>query len=259
MIASTTLNDHPSISTSGLDSAQSVNRYWTLTTTGVTGTTLPAFTNYSAVFNFNAFDQDAGTNPSAFLVNQWNGATWSPPTTGTRNSTNTQATGITTLGEFILGHSAPPSVTKVSVLVSDPINNTTNPKSIPGAIRDFTITVANPGYAYVNNSTIITDSINSNLGVFVNDLGVAGSGPIAFTQGTPSSALTYTFTTLSSLADDVDFSNNGGATWTYVPTAGANGCDNSVTNIRVNPKGVFASGVVGTDPNFQIRFRSCVK
>ena len=106
---------------------------------------------------------------------------------------------------------------------------------------------------------MITDTINTNLGVFVNDLGAAGSGPVAFTQGTPSSALTYTFTTLSSFADDVDFSNNGGATWVYVPTPGANGCDNNVTNIRINPKGTFASGLTGADPNFQVRFRSCVK
>ena len=65
------------------------------------------------------------------------------------------------------------------------------------------------------------------------------SGPLAFTNGTTSSGLTYTFSALGTQplrladpADDVAFSNDGGATWTYGPTAGADGCDPLVTNVR---------------------------
>ena len=62
---------------------------------------------------------------------------------------------------------------------------------------------------------------------------------MAFVNGTPSSALTWTFTALNSTTDDLDFSNDGGATWTYVPAADAQGCDVAVTDIRMRPKGTM--------------------
>ena len=87
------------------------------------------------------------------------------------------------------------------------------------------------------------------------NIGGAGSGPVAFTQGTPSSGLTYTFTSLASLVDSLEFSNDGGTTWTYVPTAGGNGTDPAVTHLRVRPTGAFAAQTGPTGPSFTIRFR----
>ena len=58
-------------------------------------------------------------------------------------------------------------------------------------------------------------------------------------NGSPSSALTWTFTALNSLTDDVDFSNDGGTTWTYVPVPDANGYDAAVTDVRLRPKGTM--------------------
>jgi len=68
--------------------------------------------------------------------------------------------------------------------------------------------------------------------LFVQDVGGAGSVPVAFTNGTPTSALTYTFCGLGNGADDVEFSNNGGTTWTHTPVANASGCDPAVTHIH---------------------------
>lgn len=91
--ATTTTGDHPNISTSSLKATRSVNRYWTLTNSGV------AFTTYSATFTFVAGDLDAGTNTTALLIGRYS-VGWTYPTIGTRTSTSTQATGITAFGDF---------------------------------------------------------------------------------------------------------------------------------------------------------------
>ena len=91
------------------------------------------------------------------------------------------------------------------------------------------------------------------------DIGGAGSGPVAFANGATSSGLTYTFTSLASATDDIEFSNDGGTTWTYTPVAAANGCDTAVTNLRVNPKGTYVADTGTPDPSFTLRFRICLK
>src|SRR6185295_1483733 len=135
-------------------------------------------------------------------------------------------------------------VAKAVSSYSDPVNATTNPKSIPGGVKLYTLTVTNQGAGPVdNNSVAIADPIPANTCMYVNDINGAGSGPVQFVNGTPSSALTWTFSALNSTTDDLEFSNDNGATWTYVPTAGANGCDVAVTDVRMRPKGTMpASG-----------------
>lgn len=143
----------------------------------------------------------------------------------------------------------------VSVL-SDPLNNTTNPKSIPGAMQVYTLRITNQGAGSVDSNTVaIVDAVPANTALFVQDLGVAGSGPVAFTNGTPTSALTYSYSGLANGGDDLEFSNNGGGTWVYTPVANANGCDPAVTHIRVRPKGTMAGASGAGNPFFEIRFR----
>lgn len=151
-----------------------------------------------------------------------------------------------------------PSLThlKSVAVLSDPLNNTSNPKSIPGAFQLYTLRVTNQGAGTVDNNTVaIVDAIPANTALFVQDIGTAGSGPIEFTNGAPSSALTYTFSGLGNGADNLEFSNNGGTTWTYTPVANANGCDPAVTHIRVQPQGTMAGSGVPGNPYFEIRFR----
>ncbi len=158
-----------------------------------------------------------------------------------------------------------PSITllKTVAIYSDPLNGTTNPKFIPGAVAQYTIIASNSGGPADNNSTIITDPIPPNTSLYVSDIGGIGSGPVLFSQGTTSSTLTYIFgitpPPLADPADDIDFSNNGGATWTAIPAAGANGCDPTITHIRIKPKGSFAGNPSAPSPSFQLSFRVCVK
>jgi len=95
---STTSGDHPQIAGSRFNPSYTVNRYWTLTNNGVSG-----FTTYDATFNFVSGDVDTGTDYNYLLVGNYTASSWNYPTTGTRTATSTQATGLTTFGDFQLG------------------------------------------------------------------------------------------------------------------------------------------------------------
>jgi hypothetical protein len=51
------------------------------------------------------------------------------------------------------------TVTKTSAVYSDPVNSTTNPKAIPGAVMTYTITIANAAGAATASSVSISDSL----------------------------------------------------------------------------------------------------
>jgi len=146
-----------------------------------------------------------------------------------------------------------PAVTlaKTSAPYSDPQNGMTNPKLIPGAVAEYTISATSPASYTVSNNTIaLTDATPANTDLVVTDIGGAGSGPAAFSAGT--SGLTYGFTSLASTTDNIDFSNNGGASWTYAPVADANGVDANVTTVRLRPQGTMAAS---STASFRLRYR----
>ncbi|WP_428631147.1 hypothetical protein [Sphingopyxis sp.] len=161
---------------------------------------------------------------------------------------NTTATTCTYTNAYVL----PLAIAKTSLAYSDPVNGLTNPKLIPGGFANYSLTITAPaGTAPTNNSVIVTDAIPANLSLFVGTY-APGPGPIAFTPS--SSGLTYSFTSLASTADDLEFSNNGGTSWTYAPTADADGVDATVTHVRIRPKGSMIAG-----SNFTINLRGLVK
>lgn len=105
----TTIGDHPQISSSEINGSLSVNRYWTIVNSGVTG-----ITPYSATFNFVSGDIDPGATPGSFNVTNYSSSAWTLPVTGTRTSTSTQATGITLFGDFQIGEFNPKKYRTVS-------------------------------------------------------------------------------------------------------------------------------------------------
>ncbi len=140
--------------------------------------------------------------------------------------------------------------TKVSAVVSDPVNGTSNPKLIPGAVLTYAITVTNSGPGAVDASTVvITDALP--VGVSVKVSGTA----IVFTNGTPASGLTWTYPA------NVTWSKQpgGGAPYTYTPVPDANGYDAAVTGIRIAPTGTLAAAGTSGNPSFKVEFTATVR
>ena len=152
----------------------------------------------------------------------------------------------------------PPAFTTIlsHPLVSDPYNGTTNPKAIPAAVLTHSLNVSNTSAGYPDsNSVVVVQSVPAQSALYVGDLGGPGSGPVAFTQGSPSSGLAYAYAGLASTTDDLGFSNDGGAGFAYTPTPDANGYDPAVTHIRVAPRGIFAGSSGSGSPSFTLSYR----
>jgi hypothetical protein len=150
-------------------------------------------------------------------------------------------------------------VTKEVSTVTDPVNIATNPKAIPGSEVLYTVTIANQGAGTVDNNTFeITDAIPNVGCMIVQDIAGVGSGPVEFQDGSPSSGLSYSFTSLGSTTDDLEFSSDGGLTYNYTPTVGASDCDPLVTHVRVNPTGTFAADTGSGSPEAIFSFRVLV-
>ncbi|MEO6228754.1 MAG: hypothetical protein ABIP10_01440 [Ferruginibacter sp.] len=94
---STTATDHPAINSSTINSTKSVNRYWTMTNSGI------VFTDYDVTCNFVAADIDGGANTAYFGIGLNNGSSWSLPTVVTANATDIKATGLTYIGSLAVG------------------------------------------------------------------------------------------------------------------------------------------------------------
>ena len=146
------------------------------------------------------------------------------------------------------GSNASLSVVKTSSTLSDPYRGTTNPLSIPGAIMRYTVQVANSGPAAVDvNSILMIDALPTEVAV-----GTAASA--AFTDGSPTSALTF------NAATDIRYSNAAStpasfAACTYTPVSTY---DPLVRYICLNPKGTMA-GSTGTPPSFSVTFNVQVR
>lgn len=150
-------------------------------------------------------------------------------------------------------------VTKDVTVISDPVNLTVNPLAIPGGVVEYSVMVVNQGAGTADTDTVeISDVIPGNSCLIVSDIAGAGSGPVLFVDGSPSSNLAYSFTSLASTTDDVAFSNDGGASFNYTPVPAASGCDTAVTHIDINPTGEFAADLGSGSPSATFFFRVMV-
>jgi uncharacterized repeat protein (TIGR01451 family) len=137
---------------------------------------------------------------------------------------------------------------KTSTVISDPVNGTTNPKLIPGAIVEYAITVRNTGTGTVDASSIVI------LDIMPTEMAFVVTTPVTFTNGTTTSGLNTfnagTMVTYSQAAGGV-------APYTYTPSGAVDG---RVTGIRIAPTGTMAAATSATaQPSFTIRFRAQVE
>lgn len=140
-------------------------------------------------------------------------------------------------------------VSKTSAVFSDPVNGTAGPKAIPGAFVDYTVSLTNQGIGPVDAGTVeITDPVPANTALYVD---TSGGAPITFSDGSPSSGLTYNYVT------DLRFTDNAGGVgpFDYTPVPDTQGFDPLVTAYRIILGGAMNGNSGSGDPNFNIVFR----
>ena len=163
--------------------------------------------------------------------------------------------GYYALGLPVATSGSPALTLSVGSMVATNGITVTNPKATPGALLKVSAVATNTGTGSPDpNSTTLTLPIPANTRFFLGDMAFSGSGPVQFTQGSTSSGLTYSWGGFSSTTDSLEFSNNSGSTWTYVPTPNAQQTDAAITNVRVKPSGTFATGTAPNLPSFTVTY-----
>jgi uncharacterized repeat protein (TIGR01451 family) len=187
-----------------------------------------------------------------------------PPQTFTNNAAivagvaDADPANDTAQASVAFGPGANLNLVKSLLTVRDEVNGTANPKSIPGAWLDYTLDVSNDGAAAADNVVVI-DALPTDVALYVGDLDGNGS-PLEFIDGDGAgndlSGLSFTFTSLASTSDDVDFSANDGADgFTYLPQPDAEGFDSNVTTLRIAPAGSLQASTVASTPRARFRLR----
>jgi hypothetical protein len=103
LIVEPTQGDHPQIASSGIDPAQSVNRWWQITATATSGAPIGAFASYTARFTYLAADLDAGATPALFIAARWDGAAWNGENLTSASTTITNLANLTAFGDYAIG------------------------------------------------------------------------------------------------------------------------------------------------------------
>ncbi len=130
-----------------------------------------------------------------------------------------------------------PTVVKSATIISDPVNNTTNPKAIPGAIIEYTITIANGTNGSTATNIVVTDSLNTNI----------TAGTLAFNPNTYAAGQGVQVT-----APNI----NGGAAQNLTNAADADAGNFNVTGVNT----VTVSGIaLNTGQSATVKFRVTVQ
>ena len=149
------------------------------------------------------------------------------------------------------------NLAKNSTIIRDPVNGTSNPKAIPGALQSYDLRLNNEGRIPLDNDEVsISDTIPANTSLFVQSSVNYPEPLFTFTDGAGAAAsgLSFVYSGPASTTDDVEFSMNNGSDFNYLPTPDSDGFDSLVTDVRINPKGTFNPSN-GTDiPTFTISF-----
>ena len=130
-----------------------------------------------------------------------------------------------------------------------------NPKSIPGATIDITVLARNDGASATdNNSVEVVVPIPTQAELFVGDLDGLGN-PVIFTDGTAPNQSGLTWLSPST---QIEYSNNGGISYTYTPPLAAD-FDDNVTHLKILPAGTFSGVGPSSIPEFTVAYRVRVK
>lgn len=138
---------------------------------------------------------------------------------------------------------------KSSTVISDPVNGTTNPKLIPGAVLSYAINISNTGTLGVDSSTVfILDPLPTTLEY-------NGASTVTFANGTPASGLAF------NAATDVRWSKSATAPASFAACTDtpAAGFDPTIRYVCIRPTGTMAGATAGGQPSFAVSFQTRIK
>lgn len=205
--------EHPLLISAYLNGTLSVNRYWTISNSGTT------FTTYSSVFNFIAADKDVSTNTASLIAGIYT-SLWAYPTVGTRTSTSTQVTGLTTFGDIALAEQLPCStptlvITNPAAFCSPATVNLTGPAVTAGSSSGLTytywtnagatISLASPAAVAIAGTYFIKGTVA--LG------GCADVQPVVVTRVNPTGVISGTNTICSGSGATLSIAVTGTGPW----------------------------------------------
>lgn len=126
--------------------------------------------------------------------------------------------------------------------------------ALPNAVIEYLVTVTNAGTSPPDSdSVVVIEELPEEVALAIGDFGGPGSGPIAFSQGSPASGLTCVFSGFASTTDCFDFSTDG-INYGYEPVDSGDGTDPNVRFVRAMPSGRLAPDTGSGAPSFELRF-----
>ncbi|MEH3159558.1 MAG: spore coat protein U domain-containing protein [Sphingomonas taxi] len=157
--------------------------------------------------------------------------------------TLTQGTGRTDITVRLTVGPQDVTMTLSSVITWDPVNGTSGPFALPGAKGRTTLAVRNPDLVPLDAGSIaLIYKVPAKASVALDGDGTTSATVVGFAEGSPASGTTLTYTAANSISDDVDFSADDGATWTYVPVPGNRVSEAAITHLRLRPRGAMKAG-----------------
>lgn len=178
-------SDHPNASSANINTAKSINRYWSLVNTGLSYTTATATVNWAAA------DIDAGVTMANLKMCLYNSASWSVLTTGSFTSLSAQGAGVTVLGEIAVGELIPANVWTGAISTNWHVTGNWLLGAVPLATTDVTIPAGVVNYPVISADTALAGNLSLLTGATVTinatvlKIGgaITGSGSILATAG----------------------------------------------------------------------------
>lgn len=115
LTASTTGSEHANLGSSTIDSSKSANRSWTMTAGGGL-----AVSTYNASCTFVGGDLDGGANSANFVMEKWNGSSWTRAASSSVSGNTVTGNGFASLSDFAVGEPAAVSTDPAGVGAASP-------------------------------------------------------------------------------------------------------------------------------------------
>lgn len=169
-----------------------------------------------------------------------------------RSHTTERAGIVAASGAFHANFDVELNVAKSFTTVSDPINGTSNQKPIPEAVVEYTVNVENLGSLSPDSDSLtITDIVPSELSLCVTATCLAGGPIILDVTGSPAPP--------GVSIGLIEYSDDGGISYTYTPVPDVSGYDPVVNAVRINLTGTFSSITTTGPPSFDLVMAAEIK